>query len=137
MFEPFGGSGTTMLAAERTGRICCSVEIAPQCVDVAYQAVPAKPPWRACHLTPPANPSTRSPLNAKWRWRHELAGRQDRTVADRKLLPYARNARTHSEDQVAQIAPVSRSLIHHPILAGSDGIIVAERTLGRRPETWA
>ena len=37
VFEPFGGSGTTMLAAERTGRICCSVEIAPEYVDVAIK----------------------------------------------------------------------------------------------------
>ena len=37
VFEPFGGSGTTMLAAERTGRICRSVEIAPQYVDVAVR----------------------------------------------------------------------------------------------------
>ena len=37
VFEPFGGSGTTMLAAERTGRVCRSVEIAPQYVDVAIK----------------------------------------------------------------------------------------------------
>jgi DNA modification methylase len=37
VFEPFGGSGTTMLAAERTGRVCCSVEIAPEYVDVAIK----------------------------------------------------------------------------------------------------
>jgi DNA modification methylase len=37
VFEPFGGSGTTMLAAERTGRICRSVEIAPEYVDVAIE----------------------------------------------------------------------------------------------------
>nr|CUV15550.1 protein of unknown function [Ralstonia solanacearum] len=37
MFEPFGGSGTTMLAAQRTGRLCRSVEIAPEYVDVAIQ----------------------------------------------------------------------------------------------------
>jgi len=37
VFEPFGGSGTTMLAAERTGRVCRSAEIAPQYVDVAIQ----------------------------------------------------------------------------------------------------
>ncbi len=35
VFEPFGGSGTTILAAQRTGRICRSVEIAPEYVDVA------------------------------------------------------------------------------------------------------
>ena len=37
VFEPFGGSGTTMLAAERTGRLCRSVEIAPEYVDVAIK----------------------------------------------------------------------------------------------------
>ncbi|CAI8819550.1 site-specific DNA-methyltransferase [Methylococcus capsulatus] len=37
VFEPFGGSGTTMLAAQRSGRICRSVEIAPEYVDVAIK----------------------------------------------------------------------------------------------------
>jgi DNA modification methylase len=37
VFEPFCGSGTTMLAAQRTGRVCRSVEIAPQYVDVAIR----------------------------------------------------------------------------------------------------
>jgi DNA modification methylase len=37
VFEPFGGSGTTMLAAQRTGRVCRSVEIAPEYVDVAIR----------------------------------------------------------------------------------------------------
>lgn len=35
--EPFGGSGTTMLAAERTERICRSVETAPEYVDVSIK----------------------------------------------------------------------------------------------------
>ena len=37
VFEPFGGSGTTMLAAQRTARVCRSVEIAPEYVDVAVR----------------------------------------------------------------------------------------------------
>ncbi len=37
VFDPFGGSGTTMLAAQRTGRIARSVEIAPEYVDVAIK----------------------------------------------------------------------------------------------------
>ncbi len=37
VFEPFGGSGTTMMAAERTGRRCRAVEIAPEYVDVAVK----------------------------------------------------------------------------------------------------
>ena len=35
VFDPFGGSGTTLMAAQRTGRIGRSVEIAPEYVDVA------------------------------------------------------------------------------------------------------
>ncbi len=43
-----------------------------------------------------------------------------------KLLPYARNARTHSEEQVAQIAAsIAEFGFTNPILAGTDGIIVA------------
>ena len=42
-----------------------------------------------------------------------------------KLVPYARNARTHSDDQVAQIAAsIAEFGFTNPILAGSDGVIV-------------
>lgn len=43
-----------------------------------------------------------------------------------KLLPYARNARTHSDAQVAQIAAsIAEFGFTTPILSGSDGIIIA------------
>jgi DNA modification methylase len=43
-----------------------------------------------------------------------------------KLVPYARNARTHSEEQVTQIAAsIVEFGFTNPILAGSDGVIVA------------
>jgi DNA modification methylase len=43
-----------------------------------------------------------------------------------KLIHYARNARTHSEEQVAQIAAsIVEFGFTNPILAGSDGVIVA------------
>jgi DNA modification methylase len=43
-----------------------------------------------------------------------------------KLLPYARNARTHNDAQVAQIAAsIAEFGFTNPILAGSDGVIVA------------
>lgn len=43
-----------------------------------------------------------------------------------KLLPYARNARTHPDEQVAQIAAsIAEFGFTNPILAGSDGVIVA------------
>ncbi len=37
VFEPFCGSGTTLLAAERTGRVARATEIAPEYVDVAVK----------------------------------------------------------------------------------------------------
>jgi ParB-like chromosome segregation protein Spo0J len=42
-----------------------------------------------------------------------------------KLVPYARNARTDSDDQVAQIAAsIAEFGFTNRILAGSDGVIV-------------
>jgi DNA modification methylase len=37
VYEPFGGSGSTLIACERTGRVCRAVEIAPEYVDVAIK----------------------------------------------------------------------------------------------------
>ncbi|MEA1053364.1 ParB N-terminal domain-containing protein [Lamprobacter modestohalophilus] len=43
-----------------------------------------------------------------------------------KLLPYARNARTHSDEQIAKIAAsILEFGFVNPILAGADGLIVA------------
>jgi DNA modification methylase len=43
-----------------------------------------------------------------------------------RLIPYARNARTHSDEQVAQIAAsIAEFGWTNPILAGLDGIIIA------------
>ena len=37
VYEPFLGSGTTLAAAEVTGRICCALELEPKYVDVAVE----------------------------------------------------------------------------------------------------
>ncbi len=37
VYEPFLGSGTSLIAAETTGRICHAVELDPAYVDVAVQ----------------------------------------------------------------------------------------------------
>ena len=37
VFEPFCGSGTQLIAAERTGRRCCAVELDPVYCDVAVR----------------------------------------------------------------------------------------------------
>lgn len=43
-----------------------------------------------------------------------------------KLIPFIRNARTHSDEQVAQIAAsIAEFGWTSPILAGSDGIVIA------------
>lgn len=34
VYEPFGGSGTTLIASEQMGRRCCCLEISPQYCDV-------------------------------------------------------------------------------------------------------
>ena len=42
-----------------------------------------------------------------------------------RLIPYARNARTHSDEQVAQIAAsIVEFGFTNPVLAGSDGIVI-------------
>jgi DNA modification methylase len=37
VLDPFAGSGTTILAAHRTGRLCAALEIDPAYVDVAIR----------------------------------------------------------------------------------------------------
>jgi DNA modification methylase len=37
VLDPFAGSGTTLIAAERTGRICYGIELDPKYVDVAVR----------------------------------------------------------------------------------------------------
>jgi DNA modification methylase len=37
VYEPFSGSGTTIIAAEMTGRSCLAIELDPAYVDVAVQ----------------------------------------------------------------------------------------------------
>ena len=45
VYEPFSGSGTTLIAAETTGRVCLAVELDPAYVDVAVARWQAQ---RAC-----------------------------------------------------------------------------------------
>jgi DNA modification methylase len=37
VIDPFLGSGTTIIAAERTGRVCCGLELDPEYVDTAVR----------------------------------------------------------------------------------------------------
>ena len=43
-----------------------------------------------------------------------------------RLIPYANNARTHSDEQVAQIAAsIAEFGFVNPILVGEDGVMIA------------
>jgi DNA modification methylase len=37
VYDPFLGSGTTLVAAEMTGRVCCGLELDPKYVDVVVE----------------------------------------------------------------------------------------------------
>jgi DNA modification methylase len=37
VYEPFSGSGTTIIACEQTGRVCHAIELSPAYVDVAVK----------------------------------------------------------------------------------------------------
>jgi DNA modification methylase len=37
VYDPFSGSGTTIIAAEITGRVCCAIELKPAYIDVAVK----------------------------------------------------------------------------------------------------
>jgi ParB-like chromosome segregation protein Spo0J len=57
-----------------------------------------------------------------------------------RLVPYIRNARTHSADQVAQIAAsIAEFGFTNPILIGEDEVIIAGhgRLQAARSGTWA
>ena len=56
VFDPFGGSGTTMLAAQRSGRVCRTVEIAPEYVDVAIKRFQQNHPGVAVTLVATGQP---------------------------------------------------------------------------------
>lgn len=58
--------------------------------------------------------------------RAEGSDRQIQKWAVDRLLPYARNARTHSDEQVAQIAAsIAEFGWTNPVLVGADGVIIA------------
>jgi hypothetical protein len=128
VFEPFCGSGTTMLAAQRTGRVARATEIAPEYVDVAIKRFQQNFPEVPVHLEATGRPLMRSPQRAigSSGMTRVLAGRQDRAVADRQtdaLCPQRAHplgcAGGADRRQIAEFG------FTNPILAGSDGVIVA------------
>jgi hypothetical protein len=50
VYDPFLGSGTTLIAAETTGRVCLAMELEPRYVDVAVRRWQAFTGMTACLL---------------------------------------------------------------------------------------
>jgi DNA modification methylase len=50
VYDPFLGSGTTLIAAETTGRVCLGMELEPRYVDVAVRRWQAFTGLEACLL---------------------------------------------------------------------------------------
>jgi hypothetical protein len=50
VYDPFLGSGTTLIAAETTGRVCLGMELEPRYVDVAVRRWQAFTGMNACLL---------------------------------------------------------------------------------------
>ena len=50
VYDPFLGSGTTLIAAETTGRVCLAMELEPRYVDVAVRRWQAFTGMKACLL---------------------------------------------------------------------------------------
>lgn len=48
VYDPFLGSGTTLIAAETTGRVCMAMELEPRYVDVAVRRWQAFTGMAAC-----------------------------------------------------------------------------------------
>ena len=48
VYDPFLGSGTTLIAAETTGRVCLGMELEPRYVDVAVRRWQAFTGMTAC-----------------------------------------------------------------------------------------
>ena len=51
VYDPFLGSGTTLIAAETTGRVCLGMELEPRYVDVAVRRWQAFTGMTACFLS--------------------------------------------------------------------------------------
>ena len=135
VYEPFSGSGTTILAGQRTGRQVRAIELAPAYVDLAIAR------WRNLHPDIAGHAGRRRP---RLRCRGSGAHAEGRpmqpdlhvtTLPVAALIPYAENARTHSDTQVAQIAAsIAEFGFVNPVLVDAAGVLVAGhgRVLGAK-----
>ena len=130
VFEPFGGIGHhASWPPSAPAAWCRAVEIAPEYVDVAIKRFQQNFPDVPVTLVATGQTFDAVAAERLAEHRHERSpGWPTRSSSGRptSCVPYARNARTHSDAQVAQIAAsIAEFGFTNPILAGSDGVIVA------------
>jgi DNA modification methylase len=92
VFDPFLGSGSTLIAAENTGRVCCGVELDPRYVDVIIRRYEALTGTAAILAD---SDETFEQVATRRRPPIALSRLAHRSTGPRKLLP-ARAAQKHS-----------------------------------------
>ncbi len=125
VYEPFMGSGTTLIAAETTGRVCFGVELNPAYVDVAIER------WQS--FTGAGGGAGGNRRDLRRPQGQEAGGMNAPLLPGRiehwplaRLRPYARNAKTHDADQVAKIAASMAEFGWTvPCLVAADGELIA------------
>lgn len=99
--EIFMGSGTTLIAAETTGRVCFGIELNPAYVDVAIER------WQSftgANAVLSETGETLVDMKAKRLAAERAPFAQTEYWPLAQLKPYARNAKTHDANQVAKTA---------------------------------
>ena len=94
MYEPFSGSGTSIIAAEMTGRTCHAIELNPAYVDVAIER------WQAFTGESAIFEGTGQSFR-------EVGAERNGTAANRNGAGKAATARTRSGTADWNLAPVS------------------------------
>ena len=104
VLDLFGGSGTTMIAAERAGRRARLVELDPKYVDVIVRRWQSRPVAAPC-TPPPVSPLVRIPSSAKaWFLGQQALDRRPRSRSRCELQSF----RICNRNRAA--SPVSSSL---------------------------
>ena len=92
VYDPFLGSGTTLIAAEMTGRVCVAMEIKPAFAQVAIERWQAYSGYRATRLEPSQQDAPDQPLAIASPRAGNQSGRGRAAGRQRARPPAARRA---------------------------------------------
>ncbi len=124
VFEPFSGSGTSIIAAQRTGRIARAVEIAPAYVDVSLIRFGRLFPDVAITLKETGETFEAVAARRKAVEEFKMSALQIEHWPVEKLRPYEHNPRKN-DHVVNKMADALRQFgFRVPLLAKSDGELI-------------